>query len=251
MINLENLGKRFGGMWAVRDLTLAVPAGELFCFLGPNGAGKTTTIKMACGLLRPTAGAARVAGGDPATNQSVRAAIGYIPDAPFLYERLTAAEFFDFVGAIYRVPPARIRRERAELFELFDLHARAGSMVGDLSHGFRQRLIYAATFLHQPRVLFVDEPFIGLDPFTIRLLRDLLRRKARAGMTVFLTTHILALAEDLADRVGIIAQGRLVALGTVAELRARAAGAGALEDIFLEITRPSPVLDADKNTDVV
>ncbi len=237
MIILENLGKQFGPVWAVQDLTLTVPPGELFCFLGPNGAGKTTTIKMACGLLRPTAGTARVAGGDPAADQAVRAAIGYIPDQPFLYERLTAAEFFQFVGDIYRLPPERIRRERAELFELFGLQPAAQTMIGELSHGFRQRLIYAATLLHQPQVLFVDEPFIGLDPYTIRLLRELLRARARAGMTIFLTTHILALVEGLADRVGILSDGRLAALGTVDELRARAGGAGALEDIFLGLTR--------------
>ncbi len=241
MITLENLGKQFGPLWAVRDLHLTVPPGELFCFLGPNGAGKTTTIKLACGLLRPTSGTVRVAGGDPVSDQSVRAAIGYIPDQPFLYERLTAAEFFQFVGDIYRIAPARIRRERGELFDLFGLQPVAQTMIGELSHGFRQRLVYAAALLHQPRVLFVDEPFIGLDPFTIRLLRDLLRARVRAGMTIFLTTHILALVEDLADRVGILAGGRLAALGTVAELRARAGGAGALEDIFLGITRAESV----------
>jgi ABC-2 type transport system ATP-binding protein len=237
MITLGNLGKQFGTFWAVRDLTLTVPPGELFCFLGPNGAGKTTTIKMACGLLRPTTGTVCVAGGDPVTDQAVRAAIGYIPDQPFLYERLTAAEFFKFVGDIYRIPPERIRQEREELFDLFGLQSQASSLIGDLSHGFRQRLIYAATLLHKPRVLFVDEPFIGLDPHTIRLLRELLRAKARAGMTIFLTTHILALVEGLADRVGILAGGRLAALGTVEELCARAGGAAALEDVFLGLTQ--------------
>lgn len=239
MIEISNLSKNFGAVQAVRNLSLRVPPGELFCFLGPNAAGKTTTIKLACGLLRPTSGKIRIGGFDADQQpEQVRAIIGYIPDTPFLYERLTAAEFFEFIGDLYRIPSADLKGQRRYFFELFDLEQYAACLIKDLSHGFRQRLIYAATFLHRPRALFIDEPFIGLDPYTIRLIHNLLRQKAAEGMTIFLTSHILALIERLADRIGIIHNGRLVALGALAELRKQSARAEALEDIFLRLTRP-------------
>ncbi len=237
MIEIERLEKRFGPVRAVDGLTLSVPRGELFCFLGPNGAGKTTTIKILCGLLRPTRGTARIAGCDIRSEpESIRRRIGFIPDTPFLYERLTPVEFFEFIGDLYRLPTPRVQAERTRYFRLFDLESYAQTLIKDLSHGYRQRLIYAATLLHEPEVLFIDEPFVGLDPFTIRLIRDLLRARARAGTTVFLTTHILAFAEHLADRIGILAGGRLVGLGTLDELRARSAVNGPLEDVFLRLT---------------
>lgn len=239
MITIEHLTKRFGAVPAVDDLTLAVPRGELFCFLGPNGAGKTTTLKILCGLLRPDAGKARIGGRDIlAEPEAVRRGIGYVPDTPFLYERLTPIEFFEFIGDLYRIPADRVNAERARYFQLFALDDYARTLIKDLSHGYRQRLIYAATLLHEPEVLFIDEPFVGLDPFTIRLLRDLLRERARAGMTIFLTTHILAFAERLADRIGILVRGRLAGLGTLAELRAHSAVDGPLEDVFLHLTQP-------------
>ncbi len=238
MIELNQVSKSFGALEAVKDLTLSVPRGELFCFLGPNGAGKTTTIKMLCGLLRPTKGAVRIGGFDLQEDLAdTRPLIGYIPDTPFLYERLTPSEFFEFIGDLYAIPRERVLAEREAAFRLFNLGDHAHALIKDLSHGFRQRVIYAATFLHTPQVLFVDEPFIGLDPYSIRLIRNLLREKARGGMTIFFTTHILALAEHLADRIGIIAGGRLVALGTLAELQRQTAGQGQLEDIFLSLTQ--------------
>lgn len=238
MIELHNLSRRFGDHWAVRDLSLSVPAGELFCFLGPNGAGKTTTIKMITGLLQTTTGVIRINGIDLATDPlGVKQMIGYIPDTPYLYDRLTAAEFFHFTGELYAMENARIQAAQPELFSLFGLQEFADYMVRDLSHGLRQRLLYAVSFLHQPSVLFIDEPLIGLDPHTIRLIKDLLRHKTRNdGMTIFLTTHILALAEDIADRIGIIHNGRLSALGTVAELRTQSGISGSLEDVFLHLT---------------
>lgn len=250
MIDIQNLSKKFGALEAVRELTLNVPAGELFCFLGPNGAGKTTTIKMACGLLRPSSGKITIAGYDLAREpEKVRKIIGYIPDMPYLYERLTPAEFFEFIGDLYKIPRREVDEEREHAFELFGLEEYASCLIKDLSHGYRQRLIYATAFLHSPRVLFIDEPFIGLDPYTIRMIHVLLRQKAAAGMTIFLTSHILALIEKLADRIGIITDGRLVALGTLDELRAQsltARGVAAghdsahwpLEDVFLHLTRP-------------
>jgi len=239
MIKIENLSKNFGAVQAVRDLTLKVPAGELFCFLGPNGAGKTTTIKIACGLLRPSSGKISVGGFDLAREpEKVREIIAYIPDTPYLYERLTPLEFFEFIGDLYKIQRREVDENRKYAFDLFGLDQYAACLIKDLSHGYRQRLIYAAAFLHKPRVLFIDEPFIGLDPYTIRLIHNLLRQKVAAGMTIFLTSHILALIEKLADRIGIIAEGRLIAVGTLEELRNQSSVQGPLEDVFLRLTRP-------------
>lgn len=239
MIRIEHLTKRFGDVVAVDDLMLSVPEGELFCFLGPNGAGKTTTIKVLTGLLHPTAGEAYVGGIDVQVDPvAARRVTGYIPDMPFLYERLTPAEFYEFTGDLYGVPRETTRERMAEAFTLFGLTDQEGALIKDLSHGMRQRLIYAATFLHDPKVLFIDEPLIGLDPYTIRLIKDLLRAKGEAGMTIFLTTHILALAEDIADRIGIITNGRLLTVGDVPTLLERHEGRN-LEEAFLKLTARS------------
>jgi len=239
MIEIENLSKNFGAIQAVRGLNVKVKPGELFCFLGPNGAGKTTTIKMACGLLRPSAGNIRVGGFDVMREPAkVREIIGYIPDTPYLYDRLTPVEFYEFIGDLYGIPRRQVAAELEHSFEIFDLGQYAACLIKDLSHGYRQRLIYAAAFLHNPQVLFIDEPFIGLDPYTIRLIHNLLKRKAGENMTIFLTSHILALIEKLADRIGIIVDGRLTAVGTLEELRAQSLVQGSLEDVFLRLTRP-------------
>lgn len=240
MIVIRDLCKTFGGVQAVRRLNLVVPRGELFCFLGPNGAGKTTTIKIITGLLRPTSGSVSVCGHDVQREPLLaKRRMGYIPDMPFLYDRLTASEFFEFTGELYGISTARIRNARKELFNLFGLQELQSALTRDLSHGMRQRLLYACTFLHEPQVLLIDEPLIGLDPYTIRLIKDLLRRKVSEGMTVFLTTHILSLAEDIADRIGLILEGRLAGLGTLAELRTLVPEAKTLEEVFLQVTRLS------------
>jgi len=238
MIELQSVSKNFGSVQAVNELTLKVPEGELFCFLGPNGAGKTTTIKMLCGLLRPSSGTIRVAGMDIRTRAvDARRITGYIPDFPFMYDRLTATEFFEFTGDLYNVTREQVAEEVKESFQLFGLTEYRHTLVKDLSHGLRQRLIYTVTLLHRPRVLFVDEPFIGLDPHSIRLIKQVLRQKAREGVTIFLTTHILALIEDLADRVGIIMNGKLIASGSIDELMEQASlKGGRLEDIFFSLT---------------
>ena len=237
MIRIQQLNKSFGALHAVRDLTLSVPAGELFCFLGPNGAGKTTTIKMLTGLLRPDSGTIHIGGYDIRT-QSVEAKriMGYIPDMPFLYERLTPVEFLKFIADLYNVPTPHLRATIDKSLAEFGLMDARQSLIGDLSHGMRQRLLYVATFLHNPSVIFIDEPLIGLDPHSIRMIKDLLRAKARAGMTILLTTHILALAEEIGDRIGIIAGGSLIALGKMSELRAQTGVEGKLEDVFLKLT---------------
>ena len=241
MIRIDGLSKHFGNVHAVQDLTLHVPRGELFCFLGPNGAGKTTTIKVLTGLLHPSAGAAQIGGIDIREDPvAAKKLIGYIPDMPYLYERLTTTEFFEFTGDLYDVARDKIGEEREKSFDLFGLADQCNMLIKDLSHGMRQRLIYAATFLHNPSVLFIDEPLIGLDPYTIRLIKDLLIGHTRNGMTIFLTTHILALAQDIADRIGIIMNGRLAALGTVPELLEQGK-ARDLEEMFLNLTGDQPV----------
>ncbi len=237
MIKIKELSKSFGELKAVDRLNLSVPAGELFCFLGPNGAGKTTTIKMLTGLMKPDSGVIKVNEHD-ITKYPVEAKriMGYIPDMPYIYEHLTPVEYIEFVADLYKVSGQRVVETIAGDFEQLGLNQYQDTLVRDLSHGFRQRLIYAATFLHDPQVMFVDEPLVGLDPYTIRVIKDLLRERVKSGMTIFLTTHILAVAEEIADRIGIISEGKLVALGTLKELREQVGADDSLEDIFLQLT---------------
>ncbi|MBX7105694.1 MAG: ABC transporter ATP-binding protein [Gemmataceae bacterium] len=237
MIELLDVTKRYGTKLAVDRLSLTIPAGELFAFLGPNGAGKTTTIKMLCGLLFPTSGTVRVGGFDLATHgDDARRLIAFVPDTPYLYEKLTGREFLRFIGDLYGLDPARRLQKEDEVIELF----RLGEFVDDLterySHGMRQRTVFAAALLHEPKVLIVDEPTVGLDPKSIRLLKDLLRKQARGGTTVFLSTHSLDIAQELADRIGIIDRGKVVCCGTLDSLRQQADLAGTLEEVFLKLT---------------
>jgi len=237
MIRVENLSKRFGDVEAVRNVSMDIGRGELFCFLGPNGAGKTTTIKMMCGLLRPNSGTIQIGGFDVMEESTeVRKITGYIPDTPFLYDLLTVTEFLRFTGDLYGLGRNGYARETGELVEFFGLVNHQGSLIKDLSHGLRQRLVYAATLLQKPQIMFVDEPFVGLDPHSIRAIKELLRKKVENGMTIFLTTHILPLAEALADRIGIISQGELIAVGSVADISAKNKVAGDLEDLFIHLT---------------
>jgi ABC-2 type transport system ATP-binding protein len=237
MIRLHRLNKSYGALRAVRDLDLEVPAGQLFCFLGPNGAGKTTTIKMMTGLVRPDGGEIVLDGVDARRDPvEARRRLGYIPDMPYLYERLTVVEYLEFVGRLYEVPRDELRRRAGEYLEIFSLGEKRGALIRNLSHGMRQRVIYAATLLHEPRVLLVDEPFVGLDPHSIRLIKDLLRARTRQGVTIFMTTHILAIAEEIADRIGIIDGGCLAACGTLDELRVSFDAGAGLEDFFLRLT---------------
>jgi len=237
MIELKNVSRRFGSFYAVRDLTLSVPRGQIYSFLGPNGAGKTTSIKMLTGLLKPTAGEISVCGFDMERDAlSAKKLIGYIPDMPFIYERLTPIEFLRFIGDLYGMPSRQADEEIEKMLVYFSLLDHKHALIKDFSHGMRQRLIYCATLMHNPEVLFIDEPLMGLDPHTIRKIKDLLRSKAAAGTAIFLTTHILALAEDISDRIGIISHGRLVAEGSAGELASRFGIRTGLEDIFLSLT---------------
>jgi ABC-2 type transport system ATP-binding protein len=237
MIDNLDVTKSYGPKVAVRDLTLHVPAGELFAFLGPNGAGKTTTIKMLCGLLFPSAGSVRVGGFDLVRDgDQARALISYVPDQPFLYEKLTGREFLQFTADLYGMPAERSRKKIAEVIDLFRLDDFVDDLTERYSHGMRQRTVFAAALVHEPKLLIADEPTVGLDPKSIRELKTLLRQLASNGMTVFLSTHTLDIAEELADRIGIIDHGRLIGCGTLADLRKQAAMDGSLEDLFMAIT---------------
>jgi ABC-2 type transport system ATP-binding protein len=238
MIELENLVKHFGEVRAVDGITLTVPRGEFFAVLGPNAAGKTTTIKMIVGLIKPTAGRARVAGFDIQTQPlEARARLSYVPDFPFLYEKLTPAEFLRFTGRLFRMDDAAIRSASEELIPRFHLESWLNKPIEGLSHGTRQRVAIASALLHAPEVFVIDEPMVGLDPQHARVVKDILKERSRQGMTVFLSTHQVSVAEEMADRIGIFHRGRIVAAGTAAELRARAGTDGALESAFLAITR--------------
>lgn len=242
MIRAEGLVKRYGGKEAVRGVDLEVEKGTLYGFLGPNGAGKTTTIKMLTGLMRPTSGTVEVAGVDVVKDPlAAKRKMGLVPDQPRLFDKLTAREFMRFVADVHGVPEDEGKRRSEDLLEMFDLGGAADELVGGYSHGMRQKVAFAAALLHEPEVLFLDEPTVGLDPASARLIKDLLRRLADRGGTVFMATHILEIAEALCDEVGIIQSGRMLASGTVAELRARAHASedNTLEDVFLGLTGSS------------
>jgi ABC-2 type transport system ATP-binding protein len=233
MIEIENLTMRFGELIAVDRLDLTIPKGELFAFLGPNGAGKTTTIKMITGLLRPVEGCVRICGYDLTTQPlEAKSQLGYVPDVAVFYEKLTGREFLRFIGDLYALSPARCDRVAGELIEQFGLDEFVDERIENLSHGTCQRLAIAGALLHDPRVIVIDEPMVGLDPIHARVVKDEFRARAEAGVTVLMSTHLLNVAEELADRLGIMAHGKMLALGTPAEIR-REAGGAELEEIFL------------------
>lgn len=237
MIQTSGLTKNFGALLAVDHLDLDIQQGEFFAFLGPNGAGKTTTIKMLTGLLKPNAGNVRVAGYDIQRDPTAaKRRISYVPDFPFLYEKLTPREFLRFVGEIYDMNKGLIAAETGRLFEQFHLTDYHNELIENLSHGTRQRVAIAAGLLHDPSVFIIDEPMVGLDPKHARIVKDEFKARSQAGCTIFLSTHSLWVAEEMADRIGIINHGRLIALGTVAELRRQNVGGDvALEKIFLSL----------------
>ncbi len=237
MIELDNVVKRYGTKTAVDGLSLRVEQGELFAFLGPNGAGKTTTIKMICGLLFPTEGNVRVGGCDLRTEgDRARQLLSYVPDTPFLYEKLSGREFLEFIGEMYGLSAEHRARRTAEVIDLFGLAEFVDDLTERYSHGMRQRTVFAAALLHEPRVLFIDEPTVGLDPRSVRLLKDVLRRLSAAGTTVFLSTHSLDVAQELAQRIGIVDRGRLIGCGSLETLRKQADSNGSLEEVFLRLT---------------
>jgi len=238
LIETRNLVKRYGDKVAVNNVSFEVEAGEVFGFLGPNGAGKTTTIKTIVGLLQPTSGTVRVAGYDVQTQPlQAKAASGYVPDTPNLYAKLTGRELLHFVGDLYDLDRQRVAQRSEELLRVLDLTEAADNTIDSYSHGMQQKASLAAALMHDPKVLVLDEPTVGLDPKSARLIKDILRQMAERGSAVFLSTHILEIAERMCDRIGIINQGELVAVGSMDELRAIGkTGETSLEDIFLGLT---------------
>jgi ABC-2 type transport system ATP-binding protein len=238
MIKLVNLVKRYGTFTAVDGLNLEIPAGTLYGFLGPNGAGKTTTMRMIAGILRPTAGTVEIAGQDIAANPlAAKARLGYIPDRPFVYDKLTGAEFLRFTASLFGQEGPAIERRIEELLDLFELAPWKDELTESYSHGMRQKLIISSALVHRPEVIVVDEPMVGLDPKSGRLLKDLFRGFVNHGGTVLMSTHTLEIAEGMCDRIAIIRGGKLIAEGTMAELRQQHdAGDATLEELFLKLT---------------
>jgi ABC-2 type transport system ATP-binding protein len=237
MIEIINLVKKFGDLTAVNDVTLTIPRGQFFAMLGPNAAGKTTTLKILAGLMKPTSGCARVCGFDMQTQPlEARRKIAYVPDFPFLYDKLTAWEFFRFTGQLFQMPDVKIESNANELISRFHLAEFVNRPLESLSHGTRQRVAIVSALLHDPEVFVIDEPMVGLDPQHARVVKDVFKERSRAGVTVLVSTHQLSVAEEMADRIGIIHGGRLVAVGNHDELRKQSGNADQLEEIFLSLT---------------
>ncbi len=245
MIELRALTKRYGNFTAVDNIDLVVPRGELFGFLGPNGAGKTTTLRMIAGILQPTSGSVRIGGLDIAVDPvGAKTKLGFIPDRPFIYEKLTGAEFLRFVAGLFGQEGPEVEHRARELMALFDLEEWRDELVESYSHGMRQKLIVSSAFVHRPDVIVVDEPHVGLDPKSIKILRDLFKEYTRRGHTIMMSTHTLEAAESLCDRIAIIHAGKIAACGTMDDLRAGAASGGTgLEEIFLKLTGQNAARD--------
>ncbi len=239
MIKITHLTKDYGTTVAVNNLNLHVAVGEIYGFIGPNGAGKTTTIRMMGGIIEPTSGDITINGIDMKKDPvAAKKIIGFVPDRPFLYEKLTGMEFMKFIADLYEVAPGLMPRRASELLEQFALADWADEIIEAYSHGMKQRLIIAAALLHDPKVLIIDEPMVGLDPAAVRMVRDILKDLAAQGVTVFVSTHTLSIAEDLCDRIGVIHKGTLLAQGTMAELNTAAkTGKAKLEEVFLTLVK--------------
>jgi ABC-2 type transport system ATP-binding protein len=242
VISIHHATKLYGTKPAVSDLSLEIGSGQLFAFLGPNGAGKTTTIKMLVGLLRPSAGQLRIDGVDVVKEtQKANRLVGYVPDEPYLYDKLTGREFLEFTAGMYGIPKNQFAECVDKQIQQFELEPFVDQLCERYSHGMKQRVVFAAAMIHNPKVLVVDEPMVGLDPRSMRSVKDLLRRVANAGASIFMSTHTLTVAEEIADRIGVITHGILRFEGTVDELRrtvrsAHSADASNLESLFLEMT---------------
>ncbi len=237
MIRLEDLSKQYGAFTAVDSINLEVRAGEIFGFLGPNGAGKTTTIKMLAGLLKPSSGTVTIDGWDLAhhPNQAKRV-VGFIPDRPFLYEKLTALEFLRFIAGLYNCFSNGVEERIDYLFQLFGLSDWQNELIESFSHGMKQRLVMASAFIHQPKLIIVDEPMVGLDPRGAKLVKEVFRGFCGQGGTVFMSTHTLEIAEEVCDRIAIIQEGKIVAVGTIKDLREQTGSQGkALDSIFFKL----------------
>jgi ABC-2 type transport system ATP-binding protein len=248
MIETRDLTKNYGPTLAVDKLNLTVNSGEIYGFLGPNGAGKTTTIKMLVGLLKPTSGTAFIDGVDVIKEPiKSKGLVGYIPDSPLVYPKLTGREFLYFVSDIFEVPRSETAEKIEELFKILSLTERADNIIESYSHGMKQKIVIAGALIHNPSVLVLDEPTVGLDPASAKLVKDLLRGLAERGKTIFMSTHILEIAERMCDRIGIINNGKLIAEGTINELREKAKDKTAnLEDLFIDLTGGEDTADLIK-----
>lgn len=244
MIELKNLTKTFGNVVAVNRLNLSISKGEIFGFIGPNGAGKTTTLRMMSGILSPTEGSVNIGGISVAREpEAAKKKMGYIPDRPFLYEKLTGMEFLQFTADLFEVEEDRFELQSGALLKKFSLYEWKNELIESYSHGMKQRLIISAALLHEPEVLVIDEPMVGLDPAGVRMIKNLFRELAVRGTTLFMSTHTLSVAEDLCDRIGVIHKGMLIATGTVDELKQLArVQEGDLEEVFLILTGGEEIL---------
>jgi len=241
VIVLEDLRKEFGGLVAVEGIDLEIPPGEFFAFIGPNGAGKTTTIKMIAGLLRPTRGRVVLCGHDMQEDYiAAKSVLSYVPDQPYLYDKLTGREFLQFVARMYGLPESEIRQRIDRWSATFALEDFLDELGETYSHGMKQRVVISAALLHDPDVIVVDEPLVGLDPQGASVLKDVLNDCAAQGKSIFMSTHTLSLAEDVASRVGIIHNGRIIALGALDDIRRMARTDGRLEEAFLRLTTEAP-----------
>ena len=237
MIRIENLTKSFGKTLAVDNLNLNIAEGEFFTFLGPNGAGKTTTLKTITGLLRPTSGKVYVGNFDMSRNaREAKRIISYIPDIPYLYEKLTGREFLYFIGELYELDKKGYRQKTEDFLALFNMEDYADHLIETYSHGMKQKLIISSALLPDPRVIIIDEPMVGLDPKSMRLVKDILSQRAEEKTTIVMSTHTLTLAEEISHRIGIIHKGKLLCQGTVQDIKDQALESSNLEDIFLEMT---------------
>jgi len=238
MIQLIDLSKRFGNLIAVDSINLKVNLGEVFGFLGPNGAGKTTTIKMLAGLIKPTIGKVIIDGWDLAEHPNrAKEVVGFIPDRPFLYEKLTALEFLRFIAGLYNLSSNGVEGRMHYLFDLFGLTDWQNELIEGFSHGMKQRLVMASAFIHQPKLIVVDEPMVGLDPKGAKLVKEIFREFCKEEKTVFMSTHTLEVAEEVCDRIAIIQEGKIIAVGSMKELREKAGSEGKkLESIFFKLT---------------
>jgi len=249
MILVDNLVKNYGGFTAVDGVTLEVGPGEIHGFLGPNGAGKTTTIRIVAGLLKPTSGRVVIDGHDLATSaEAAKAALGFIPDRPFIYEKLTAGEFLRFHAGLYGMDGNGIGHRVAEVLELFELTRWKGELVESSSHGMRQRLVMCAAFLHRPRAVLVDEPMVGLDPRGARLIKQVFRHMSERGVAILMSTHTLEVAEEMCDHISIIQKDSIIARGTVEALRRMAGSADEqLTPVFLKLTGGAGLQEIDED----
>ena len=238
MLSVKKLSKRFAEYDAVDSISLNVDRGEIFGFLGPNGAGKTTTIKMLAGLLKPDGGRITINGHDLAkTSEECKRSTGYIPDRPFLYEKLTGIEFLNFIASLYGKENELTENNAQKLLTLFDLLKWQDYLIESYSHGMRQKLIITAAFMLEPPLIIVDEPMVGLDPKSARVVKELFKEHAQNGGALFLSTHSMEVAEELCDRITIIVDGKLIASGNLETIRSQAEAEGSsLEDIFLQLT---------------